>query len=491
MEGRKRRRRGHNFSTFFRLSGEKTEPDDSSESEGDHEEILDSRNSRKTTRERKRESYVSRSGRFIVAAPAYWSSGSTDQSTICWTDPTDNNIEHHDETPRLGTCSQFIRDSQNTYPAISAEYTGEPVTRGVYGYGAQSHFDRNEPSSSIPTNSEKNPISEEIETFLVKNAYKFTGPKIIGETDVMNPDAQHQKVSNLSAKNCEEFRDVGGAVYNVTGVFHYPREPPFSGEQISLLGINASNQPAHIRLKTMIFHVLSRSCTQQRDIQSVTWILPNEKNSKGPNRRDFPDELYVTLRDLFLQFFGLDYGELDAPYRNEFSTLKCLQSFGDDNSKKKLFKFLAHTRNSYLTTTFRTALKEALIELRHGTFLPPVIGQQYGRFVYRKRHTATTSKSVTHHLIPYQLTAQGTEETERQEVHDTNVAVLTETPTTADDLDQIGETLVLKEDSLSKKNKGKSSRRRRHNSQKDTEEETDGQAAPAKRANLRRNRRNI
>ncbi|CAI2350231.1 unnamed protein product [Caenorhabditis sp. 36 PRJEB53466] len=40
MEGRKRRRRGDNFSTFFRLSGEKTESDDSSESEGGHEEII-------------------------------------------------------------------------------------------------------------------------------------------------------------------------------------------------------------------------------------------------------------------------------------------------------------------------------------------------------------------------------------------------------------------------------------------------------------------
>ncbi|CAI2350232.1 unnamed protein product [Caenorhabditis sp. 36 PRJEB53466] len=389
-------------------------------------------------------------------------------------------IEHRDEAPRLGTSSQLIRDSPNSFPAITAEYPGEQMPRGVYGYGPHPHFDRRDQYSSILSHSEKTPISvmlssclenglfnvekagrivheayrtrtpkvkEEIESFLAKNAYKFTGPMIIGEPDLMNPDwhqimtcgqqllnhficAQHQKVINLSAKNCEEFRDVGGAVYNVTGIFHYPREPPFSGEQISLLGINPSNQSAHIRLKSMLFHVLSRSCTQQCDIQSVTWILPNEKNSKGPNRRDFPDDL--------------------------------------------------------------TALKQALVELRHGTFLPPVIGQKYGRFVYRKRHTTTPSTSFSHQLMPYQLTAQETEDTERQEFHDTNVAVLTEAPTSVDDSDKLGETIISKEASLPKKNNGKNSGRRRHNSQKDKEEEeTDGQAAPAKRANIRRTRRNI
>ncbi|CAI2354390.1 unnamed protein product [Caenorhabditis sp. 36 PRJEB53466] len=470
MEGRKRRRRGDNFSTFFRLSGEKTESDDSSESEGGHEEILGIDVNCRTD-----SSILSSSdGENTDEFPETVERTISDQMDISWNEKTPISV-------MLSSCLE------------NGLFNVEKAGRIVH--------------EAYRTRTPK--VKEEIESFLAKNAYKFTGPMIIGEPDLMNPDwqqimicgqqllhhlicAQQQKVINLSAKNCEEFRDVGGAVYNVTGIFHYPREPPFSGEQISLLGITPSNQSAHIRLKSMLFHVLSRSCTQQCDIQSVTWILPNEKNSKGPNRRDFPDDLYVTLRDLFLQFFGLDYRELDAPYRDEFSTLKCLQSYEDDNSKKKYFEFLAHTRYSYLTTTFRTALKQALIELRHGTFLPPVIGQMYGRFVYRKRHTTTTSTSFSHQLMPYQLTAQGTEETERQEVHDTNVAVLTEAPTSVDDLNQLGETIISKEASLPKKNTGKNSGRRRHNSQKDREEEeTDGQAAPAKRANIRRTRRNI
>lgn len=173
----------------------------------------------------------------------------------------------------------------------------------------------------------------------------------------------------------------------VKSKFNYPSIPPFSGEpiDINLIPVMESYAPAHVRLQNYLFHLLGRSCTNQVDIQKF-WTVPGEKNYHYGNPAMFPRELYDNLRQLFLEFFRLDYDELDhAEYSEEFSNLPQLSEMKTPETKKQLFEDLAAAKKAFKNSLFLLEFKAAMKELRHATFVR-FDGIPGGYFTKRQRH---------------------------------------------------------------------------------------------------------
>ncbi|CAI2353434.1 unnamed protein product [Caenorhabditis sp. 36 PRJEB53466] len=261
-------------------------------------------------------------------------------------------------------------------------------------------------------------VDTEIELFIKNNSTKVKGPLTIKRADVRNPNwpaviaCGHQLMEQINSHKIqislsgmgpskEEFCDITGAAFNVRKEYFYPQEPPFSGERICVSELKTTKQQPHVHLKSILFALVSKSCAVQTHVQAVTWVLPQEKNTSGRNPKPFPESFFNTLYELCLEYFGLNYDELDVPYRSAFRDLPCLEPYSDESGKRRLFQKLATARKSFVTGTFRTQLKAALVELKYSTFVAPQLPQQHGYFQYRKRgRTSSTPRSMApnHHI---------------------------------------------------------------------------------------------
>ncbi|EFO94522.1 hypothetical protein CRE_05225 [Caenorhabditis remanei] len=200
----------------------------------------------------------------------------------------------------------------------------------------------------------------------------------------------------------DNFNFVSDSPSCVKSVYSYPSSYPFSGELIAIdsIPLMDSSTPAHIRLQNYLFQLLGKSCINRPDIQRF-WIIPGEKNHRYGDPKPFPKELFENLQQLFLEFFQLDYDDLDEPeYCDEFSEMMILREHPDYESKKLKFEEMSAARKVFKTSIFLLEFKAALLvfirnffsksfffskELRHGTFVF-TSGTSEGHFAKRQRH---------------------------------------------------------------------------------------------------------
>ncbi|KAF1757361.1 hypothetical protein GCK72_013816 [Caenorhabditis remanei] len=185
----------------------------------------------------------------------------------------------------------------------------------------------------------------------------------------------------------DNFNFVSDSPSCVKSVYSYPSTYPFSGELIAIdsIPLMDSSTPAHIRLQNYLFQLLGKSCINRPDIQRF-WIIPGEKNHRYGDPKPFPKELFENLQQLFLEFFQLDYDDLDEPeYCDEFSEMLILREHPDYESKKLKFEEMSAARKVFKTSIFLLEFKAALKELRHGTFVF-TSGTSEGHFAKRQRH---------------------------------------------------------------------------------------------------------
>ncbi|ULU11197.1 hypothetical protein L3Y34_014998 [Caenorhabditis briggsae] len=90
---------------------------------------------------------------------------------------------------------------------------------------------------------------------------------------------------------------------------------------------------------------------------------------------------------------GAGVCKFDEPeYRSEFGNSRLLKNYATEEAKKKKFVQVSSAKKSFKTNTFRAQFKNALKELRLGTFII-ADGSSQGYFARRKRHIA---KSKAH-----------------------------------------------------------------------------------------------
>ncbi|CAL2040193.1 unnamed protein product [Caenorhabditis brenneri] len=173
----------------------------------------------------------------------------------------------------------------------------------------------------------------------------------------------------------------------VKSEFNYPSTAPFSGKPIemNLVPVMESNAPAHVRLQNYLFHLLGKACTKQTDIQRF-WVIPGEKNYHLGNSNIFPRELFDNLKQIFLEFFRLNYDEFDlTEYEEKFSQLPHLRHLVVPEAKKQMFENLVAAKKVFKNSIFLLGFKAAMKELRHATFVN-IEGTSGGYFTKRQRH---------------------------------------------------------------------------------------------------------
>uniref|UniRef100_A0A1I7V054 Uncharacterized protein n=1 Tax=Caenorhabditis tropicalis TaxID=1561998 RepID=A0A1I7V054_9PELO len=174
----------------------------------------------------------------------------------------------------------------------------------------------------------------------------------------------------------------------VVSIFNYPSEAPFSGEpiRIDLISMLESSTPAHVRLQNYLFQLLGKACINQKDIQRF-WNIPGEKNHRYGNPSMFPKDLFDNLKQIFLEFFQLDYEELDhLSYSDSFADIEILKHLTVHETKNKLLKILLQRKKFIkLQFFFSKSKQHCKKELRHATF---VNNEETpgGYFVKRQRH---------------------------------------------------------------------------------------------------------
>ncbi|EGT44687.1 hypothetical protein CAEBREN_11167 [Caenorhabditis brenneri] len=155
--------------------------------------------------------------------------------------------------------------------------------------------------------------------------------------------------------------------------------------EMNLVPVMESNAPAHVRLQNYLFHLLGKACTKQTDIQRF-WVIPGEKNYHLGNSNIFPRELFDNLKQIFLEFFRLNYDEFDlTEYEEKFSQLPHLRHLVVPEAKKQMFENLVAAKKVFKNSIFLLGFKAAMKELRHATFVN-IEGTSGGYFTKRQRH---------------------------------------------------------------------------------------------------------
>ncbi|ULT96160.1 hypothetical protein L3Y34_004645 [Caenorhabditis briggsae] len=235
-------------------------------------------------------------------------------------------------------------------------------------------------------------IPEDVESFLTKHSLDVPLPKLPQSVFTgLTPEAGallhgYGIVAQLSLNAVQKLLSEQKSTQKI------------SGEQ--LFGISDApfavklrcNYPDFPPFSNYLFDILGKSCTVQTDIQRF-WLIPGERKTSYGTPSPFPKELYDNLYKLFLDFFQLDDQLFDEPeYRSEFGNSRLLKNYATEEAKKKKFVQVSSAKKSFKTNTFRAQFKNALKELRLGTFII-ADGSSQGYFARRKRHIA---KSKAH-----------------------------------------------------------------------------------------------
>ncbi|ULT91632.1 hypothetical protein L3Y34_009332 [Caenorhabditis briggsae] len=258
-------------------------------------------------------------------------------------------------------------------------------------------------------------IPEDVESFLTKHSLDVPLPKLpqpvftgltpeagallhgYGIVAQLSLNAVQKLLSEQKSTkkiSGEQLFGISDAPFAVKLRCNYPDFPPFSGSQIDMdsIPLMDASFPTHVRLQNYLFDILGKSCTVQTDIQRF-WLIPGERKMSYGTPSPFPKELYDNLYKLFLEFFQLDDQLFDEPeYRSEFGNLRLLKNYATEEAKKKKFVQVSSAKKTFRTNTFRAQFKNALKELRLGTFII-ADGSSQGYFARRKRHIA---KSKAH-----------------------------------------------------------------------------------------------
>ncbi|ULU02411.1 hypothetical protein L3Y34_002181 [Caenorhabditis briggsae] len=258
-------------------------------------------------------------------------------------------------------------------------------------------------------------IPEDVESFLTKHSLDVPLPKLpqsvftgltpeagallhgYGIVAQLSLNAVQKLLSEQKSTqkiSGEQLLGISDAPFAVKLRCNYPDFPPFSIDMDSIPLMDASF-PTHVRLQNYLFDILGKSCTVQTDIQRF-WLIPGERKMSYGTPSPFPKELYDNLYKLFLEFFQLDDQLFDeSEYRSEFGNSRLLKNYATEEAKKKKFVQVSSAKKSFKTNTFRAQFKNALKELRLGTFII-ADGSSQGYFARRKRHIA---KSKAHEAV--------------------------------------------------------------------------------------------
>ncbi|CAO4380119.1 unnamed protein product [Caenorhabditis nigoni] len=194
--------------------------------------------------------------------------------------------------------------------------------------------------------------------------------------------------------------NLTGALCNIDNSepIYYPQEAPFNGDRIEVKQEmpRQLNAAAHIVTKKLIFTILSRSCSDPTDLQSIVWSIPEDTTvCRALNPRPFPRTLYDSIQNIVLQFFRLDEELLSrGVYDEQCATLKCLSGITDPIARKKKYASLHIARTRLTTTTYHHQFKSALYDLKTAVYIPPPNGQRFGTFKLAS-HAKSTKRGRT------------------------------------------------------------------------------------------------
>uniref|UniRef100_A0A8R1DX67 Uncharacterized protein n=1 Tax=Caenorhabditis japonica TaxID=281687 RepID=A0A8R1DX67_CAEJA len=201
---------------------------------------------------------------------------------------------------------------------------------------------------------------------------------------------------SLSASQCDRVRndtdtmDLGmltGAVCNLNNGItrRYPSFPPFCGDIIDVKCEmpRRKNMQAHVYVKKLIFTMLSRACTNPKDIQDISWSIPDDSSTlRTPNPTPFPRGLYDDIQAIILEYFQLDDDFLCRDIYDEEACkdMNCLKGIEDPIARKDRYYEMHKARKVLLATTYHYQFKGAIVDLRRSTYIPPPPGHRFGMF---------------------------------------------------------------------------------------------------------------
>uniref|UniRef100_A0A8R1E3X5 Uncharacterized protein n=1 Tax=Caenorhabditis japonica TaxID=281687 RepID=A0A8R1E3X5_CAEJA len=247
-------------------------------------------------------------------------------------------------------------------------------------------------------------ISEQVSQFVLKYTGRVTAsqmppPEMFVEEDfffIVTHGYGIMSQLSLSAFHSDRSRsetetmDLGaltGAVcnFNTTITRRYPSFPPFCGDVIDVKCEipRRKNMQAHVYVKKLIFTMLSRACSNPKDIQDITWSIPEDSSTlRSPNPTPFPRGLYDDIQSIILEYFQLDDEILCRAIYDEEAckNMNCLKGITDPIARKNRYYEMHKARKVLLSTTYHYQFKGAIADLRRSTYIPPPPGHRFGIF---------------------------------------------------------------------------------------------------------------